>query len=401
MKKITSVLFFVLFSTQLKAQYHTRIPVSAFTFLTLNAPDARHGGMGDVGVATSSDETDYYWNPSKTAFSTRRFGFFVAPYSRLTLNSMIVKIVGETHFSNFGGFYKLNDREAISANFNYTNQSLVLNKDNSFGFIFKGTSLLDLTSIPQWIVSVNYYRKLSPNLSLGLGIKYINASYQDTSIYRTTTGSRVYNDVVQTFGLDISLYHKDQNFTRPITVDYGICISNIGGKVNYDGSIQDQFMPTNLRIGVAPSFKILSKHKITLAVDANKLLVPTPPERDANGNVMRGRDNRNLSALEGMIGSLWDAPDGFREEWNEINWNFGVEYWFNNVVALRVGKTIESKYPWGRDYITFGVGTKIKKVVGIDFAYMVNQNQSSIIGDILRANINVSFGKLKTQHEQK
>jgi hypothetical protein len=154
MKKSIPLFLILIFPILSKSQNSLRTPISAFVFLTLNAPDARHGGMGDAGVATPSDETDYYWNPAKTAFSLKRIGFFFAPQNLLPLRESIY--VGNTYFRNFSGFYKLNGKEAISVFFCHTNQSFTLVNDNTLSFV-----KINSDNTPQWTLGLNYSRKIS------------------------------------------------------------------------------------------------------------------------------------------------------------------------------------------------------------------------------------------------
>ena len=384
MKKITLLFTIILFSFQINAQNSLRFLTPSYAFLQI-APDARHGGMGDAGVATPSDESDFYWNPAKAVFSQKRFSFLSVPYK-----PWLTKLVSDMYLGYLGASYKFDDRNAISASVTYFNQGLFQATDNN------GASLGNFNS-NEWAISLNYSKKLSPQLSMGVGLRYIKSSLLiglNSSILGYGSNS------AQNLSADISLYHHDTDETKLFGFDYGIYLSNIGGKVSYGGT-EENFMPTNLRIGISPSVKLGSKHKLIWGIDINKLLVPTPPEKDPNGKIIRGRDMRNLSAFEGMIGSFTDAPDGFSEERQEISLSTGTEYWYDDTYAARVGLLANSKEKGLPSFLTFGAGVRIVKIVGIDLAYMINSNLYSPLGNLWRANINVSFGKIKSKNEQK
>ena len=384
MKKVILLFTTVLFSFQLNAQYSSRVLIPTYGFLTI-APDARHGGMGDAGVATPSDESDFYWNPSKSAFSKKRFSLFSVPY-----RPWLPKLVSDMYLGYLGASYKVDDRNAISASITYFNLGLFQVTNNN------GIALGNVNS-KEWSVSFNYAKKLSSKLSMGVGFRYIKSSLFE-GLNTNTLGFEA--KPAQNLAADISLYHHDIDETELFNFDYGIYLSNIGSKVSY-GSVEEGFMPTNLRIGLSPNIKLGAKHKIIGAVDLNKLLIPTPPEKDNNGKIIRGRDMKNLSAFEGMIGSFTDAPDGFSEELKEISLSTGAEYWYDDTYAARIGLLSNSKEKGLSSFFTFGAGVRIVKIVGIDLAYMINSDSNSILGNLWRANINVSFGKIKTQNEQK
>jgi hypothetical protein len=386
MKKIITLCSFIVLSFHSKAQIvlnNPRIPSPSYVFLTI-APDARHGAMGDAGVATPSDESDFYWNPAKTAFAEKRIGLFSAYKPWLT------KLVNDMYLGYLSGFYKFDDRNAVSANITYFDQGLFQATNAN------GQSLGNFNS-REWAVSVNYAKKLSPKFSMGVGLRYVKSSLLE-GLNASILGFN--NNTAQNLSADISLYHRSPDQNQVISFDYGVYLSNIGGKVSY-GGVEEGFMPTNLRVGISPTIRLAAKHKIIGAFDMNKLLVPTPPEKDINRKIVRGRDIRNLSAFEGMIGSLTDAPDGFKEEMQEVTFSSGGEYWYDDTFAVRAGILLNSKEKGSASFLTFGVGARIVKTVGIDLAYMINGNPDSPLGNLWRANIGVSFGKIKTSNDKK
>ena len=166
----------------------------------------------------------------------------------------------------------------------------------------------------------------------------------------------------------------------------------MSGRVNYDG-VESNFIPTNLRIGIAPTIKISKNSTFTIAIDASKLMVPTPTY-DTTRRLISVK-----SAISGILGSFSDAPGGLSEELQEIIWSIGGEYWYKNTVALRVGKFIESQNKGGRNFTTFGVGFKIIERVNFDLAYLHEEsNRNRILyspmGNFWRGNITFGIGKI-------
>src|SRR5437773_5259429 len=73
---------------------------TAVPFLLI-APDARAGGMGDYGVATSPDPNSIHWNPAKLAFAEKKMGVSISytPWLRALVNDI--------YLANLSGYTKL------------------------------------------------------------------------------------------------------------------------------------------------------------------------------------------------------------------------------------------------------------------------------------------------------
>jgi hypothetical protein len=372
MKKNATLALLLLFVQFLKAQTVTvkesGTPSPAVVGLILPFFDARHAALGDAGVATSSDYADIFYNPAKTPFAEKRYGFYSS------YNNWLNYLVSDMYLFKAGVSYKLPDnRSALSANFTYFNQG-TFQATNS-----NGQSLGNYNSY-DWALGVNYAKKLSSKLSLGIGLKYVK------SILFSGTIGGFQGNPAETIAADISIFHQSDDSTKLVNLNYGIYISNLSGRVSYGGT-ELNFIPTNLKIGIAPTIKISKNSTFTLAIDANKLMIPTPTY-DANGKQIVTN-----SAIGGILGSFSDAPDGFNEELQEIIWSIGGEYWFKKTFAIRVGKFIENENKGGRNFTTFGVGVKIIKRVNVDVAYLKNESNYSPLGNLWRGNVTFGLGK--------
>ena len=342
-----------------------RIPTPTMLFLNVS-PDARSAGMGDAGAAISSDVNAIYWNPAKLATADKDLGFAVSytPWLRNLVNDMALY--------NIAGYKKTSKDQAFGFSINYFDQGLFQ------ATLPNGTSAGNFNS-KEYALTLTHARKLSNNLSLGVNVKYINSNLLGN--YQGTSGTGVAMKPAQTVAADVALYWTNKT-VKDWNLTYGLVLSNISGKVSYGGA-EKNFIPTNLRAGVAAVKNIDEKNKLTLTLDFNKLMVPTPYSVDANGAIV-GTDPATTSAIGGIFGSVFDAPDGFGEELKEVTTSIGAEYLFNDTFAIRGGYFNESEMKGNRKYFTLGVGFKLDQKYGFDFAYLVPTGTSSPLANTLR-----------------
>jgi hypothetical protein len=343
-----------------------RIPSPSIPFLKV-APDARAAAMGDVGVATSADANALYWNPSKLVFAEKATGVAVSytPWLRQLVNDMSIYYLA--------GYHKIAKDQVLGLSINYFDmgefQATTQNGQVAGNFYSR-----DLA------ISGSYARKLSRNMSLGISLRYINSN--------PAAGAPVINGIAlkpgTTVAGDIGLYYQTDNRDKKMNWAYGATISNLGGQVSY-GGVQKNFIPTNLRFGVAGTYKINEQNKFVFAVDLNKLMVPTPPLKT------------NQSTLAGIFGSFGDAPDGFSEEVKEVQPSLGIEYWYNDLFAIRTGYRHESEMKGGQQYLTMGFGARIQQRYGLDFAYLVPMKQNSPLAQTLRLSLLINLDKKDRQ----
>jgi len=358
-----------------------RVITTAVPFLGIT-PDARAGGMGDAGVATSADANSVHWNPAKLIFVDYNVGF------SLSYSPWLSKIINDMSLSYLSGYYKISQEQAVAMSLRYFDLGEIFFTDpnNVQQGRFNPRELaLDAT----------YSRKLSENLSLGVTARFVHSN-----LTGNFTSSTIEAKPGNTASVDIAVYY--QKSFQNSQLSFGGTISNIGAKLSYSNEANKDFIPINLRLGSAYKLNIDPYNTITFALDFNKLLVPTPPvyQRDANGTIIvdpetqqpiieRGKDpNRPL--LSGMFGSFADAPDGFPEEMNEIMIAFGTEYWYNDTFAARVGYFYEHKTKGNRKYLSLGLGFRYN-VFGIDFAYLVPQRQDHPLAETLRFSLLFNF----------
>lgn len=347
--------------------------VTGVPFLSI-APDSRSGAMGDAGVALSPDVNATYWNPSKLAFleGDNALALSYSPWLR--------KLVPDVDLAYLSFAHKLDDRNTLGASLRYFNLGaiqLVDANQNDQGTYRPSELSLDLSLA----------RKFGENFSLGLTGRYIHSNLSNGAF---TAGQQT--KPASAIAADVSMYYKNpgQQFGRDAVFAFGANISNIGTKISYsDGGVK-YFLPTNLKFGVANTWFIDDYNEFTLAFDVNKLLVPTPPLRDNNGNITSGTDD-NRSVVSGIFGSFSDAPGGFKEELKEISYSPGIEYRYNKQFAIRAGYFYENPDKGDRQYLTLGAGFKYD-VFNIDFSYLAANQQKSPLSNTLRFSVIINFG---------
>jgi hypothetical protein len=135
---------------------------------------------------------------------------------------------------------------------------------------------------------------------------------------------------------------------------------------------------------------------MSFAFDINKLLVPTPPVYNNDGEITVGKDP-NVSVVSGIFQSFGDAPEGISEEIREINYSIGTEYWYANQFAIRAGYFFEHDTKGGRKFFTFGSGVKYN-VFALDFSYLINASRSingnNPLANTMRFTLVFDFGEI-------
>jgi hypothetical protein len=370
-KEISVICFAILFSTFASAQENNPI-VTAVPSISI-APDARGGGMGDVGVATSPDINSQYWNPAKYVFMESDAGVSVSytPWMR--------KLVNDIDLAYLSGYWKLDKRQAISMSLHYFSLGDITLM-NEFGFP-QGSSHPNEIAI-----DAAYSLLLSEKLSGSVAFRYIRSDLGNgiagQEIY---PGSAVAADVSAYYRTPVSLQNTEG------TLAFGANISNIGSKISYDKKETSNFLPTNMRLGTSFDYPLDQYNRISVSADINKLLVPTPKLNPTTEDLQAYSD---MSPLTGIFKSFHDAPGGLSEELREISWSLGAEYAYNNQMFVRGGYYNESQYKGNRKYFTAGVGFKLN-VFQLDAAYVISTSQTNPLDQTLRFTLGFDVFGLK------
>jgi hypothetical protein len=367
----------------------SRVISTAVPFLTIS-PDARSGGMGDVGVSSSPDAYSMFWNPAKYAFSDKSFGFGIGyvPWLR--------GLVNDIGLASVVGFGKLGDKQAIAASLRFFSMGSVMFTNDV------GQELGEVKP-NEWTIDATYARKFSREFSGAVAARFIysNLVPVNYSNYDVRPGTSI--------AADVALYYHHEMEVKGLTnafIDFGFDISNIGAKMSYSStSIVRDFIPTTLRLGPSFTMDIDDYNRLSLSLDISKLLVPTPPiyAKDTNNNPIIGPDGKkviekgmdpDVSVVKGMIQSFYDAPYGFKEEMQEINVAVAAEYWYNKLFSIRAVYYYESKYKGNRQFFTLGAGLRYN-VFGLDFSYLIPVKENNPLQNTLQFTLLFNFDNTK------
>lgn len=324
-------------------------PITTAVPFLLISPDARHAGLGDAGVASSPDANSTYWNPASLTFIESAYGgaFSYTPW--------LGKITNDMSISYLTGYYKITREQTVALSMKYFDMGDFFARSNE--------NVEEGTFHPRdFSFDLTYSRLLTENFSVGLSGRFVHSNllgqYNGNSVIDTKPGNSV--------AADIGVYYfTELKGPKTTTLSLGAVISNIGPKLSNSNESNTNPLPTNLRLGAAYNIELDPFNSMTFLLDFNKLMVPSP---QANGVIP------DKSLISGMFSSFSDASNGFSEEIKEVIINAGVEYWYRQTFAGRVGYFSESQLKGNRKYMTIGVGFR-KDRFNFDVAYLVPTNK--------------------------
>ncbi len=342
------------------------------------APDARAAGMGDVGVATDPDVNSQYWNPAKYPFCISRAG------AALNYTPWLRQLVNDMYLANLAGYYRIGDYSAVSASLRYFSLGEVQTQEDGSGMTLNPYEMA---------FDVGYSLMLSEKFSIAAAVRFIYSDLTYDYTDDTSPGSA--------FAADIACYYNNYiNIgQRECQLGIGLNISNIGSKITFGGSDNSEFIPTNMRLGVALMVPIDEYNRFTISADANKLLVPTYPIQE-EGETTEDYEKRvqkdyyDVSSIGGIFKSFGDAPGGFKEELQEVRWSVGGEYVYNDRFMLRAGYHHESENKGNRKYFTVGAGFRMSAFT-LDCGYVIATAKSNPLDQTLRFTLGFDMDGIK------
>ena len=324
------------------------VVTTAVPFLRIS-PDARSGGMGDVGIATSADAYSGFWNLGKATFakSNTTIGATYTPWlTDLGLN--------DVYLASLSGYHKLDENQALTLGLRYFSLG-------SIQFTDANGNQLNNFRPREFAFEAGYSRKLSEKSGIGVGLRYISSD-----LAGGTVNGISYKKGTSVAG-DLHYFHNGLSEAGS-GFNWGVTLSNLGAKISYtEDANQKDFIPANLGLGGAYTKVFDADNKITFAADINKLLVPTPPSVSDSAGLA---DYRSKGVVSSWFSSFGDAPDGGSEELKEITASIGTEYWYKDQFALRAGYFYESPEKGNRKYFTVGAGL-MYNMFGLNFSYLL------------------------------
>ena len=361
MKKIVVSVFLVFNLINLYSQ-DRRVITTAVPFLMISA-DARASGLGEQGVATSPDAFSQHWNPAKYVFLDNKSGVGVSytPY--------LSKLVSDVFLANLNYYNVIDERSSWSTSFKYFSLG-------DIDILQNPQDIPYLENPNEFTLDASYILKLNDNFSLGVTGRYLMSDVKLQSVDSDSSSA-------SSFAVDISGFYQSserayENFNG--LWRFGFNISNMGPKMKYEELGKNNFIPTNLKLGSAFDFIFDSSNKLSINLELNKLLVPSPsvPIYNSNDQII-GYNQADVTFLSGLFKSFGDAPDGFSEELKEVTLSIGFEYTYNDSFALRVGYFGENEDKGARKYVTFGTGFSLEEI-DLDLSYLLSS--SSVISPL-------------------
>ena len=342
------------------------------------APDARSAGMGDVGVATDPDVNSQYWNAAKYPFCISRAGI------SLNYTPWLRKLVSDIDLAYVAGYYRIGDYSAISGSIRYFSLGEVMTSLDENAMTVKPYELS---------IDAAYSLMLSESFSLAAGIRWL---YSDLRYDYTEDASPA-----SAFAADLGMYYNKYVMLgqRECQLGLGLNFSNIGSKISYFGDDRSQFLPANMRLGASLMIPVDEYNRFSIAADANKLLVPTvPKQRDGEDNASYQQrvieEYSDVGSIAGIFKSFSDAPGGFKEELEEIQWSVGAEYVYHDQFSLRAGYHHESENKGNRKYFTVGGGFRMN-VFSLDVGYVISTAKSNPLDQTLRFSLAFDMDGIK------
>lgn len=358
MRKDLVLLFVIslLFLENINSQKERRVITTAVPFLLISS-DARASGLGDQGVSTSADNFSQHWNQSKFIFTENNsgFGFSYTPY--------LSSVVSDVFLGNLTYFKRNSERSVWSFSLKYF----------SLGEIDILENPLDIPIVEspnEFTIDAGYGLRLSDNLSLGITGRFLLSDVKLRSFNNET-------ELASSIAVDISGFFQSNSFrlgNNNAIYRAGFNLSNLGPKMKYSEMGEENFIPSNFRIGSGLEFIYDSNNSLTLTIEINKLLVPTPnvPVYGPDGSTIVSYSQPDIGFLSGIFKSFNDAPDGFSEELKELTYSLGLEYSFNDVFFLRSGYFNEHELKGSRKFFTLGAGFNTQSNFQIDLSYLIS-----------------------------
>lgn len=375
---------------------------TAVPFLQIT-PDSRSGALGDAGTALSPSSSSFFWNTSMLAFAEKSNEIAIS-YSPWLQN-----LANDINLSHISGYVQLNNNNAVGGSLRYFSLGEIIFTDEI------GSETMRHTPTEMELLGGYAYR-LNENYSLGINGKFIFSDLTRGLVVpgagQTKPGMAGAADLSFTYRNDeVQLAEGGGALALSAT------LNNVGNKISYTELDNRDFLPTNLKLGSGLTFKFDKFNSLTWITDFSKLLVPTSPIYNfSNPEIIAAGMNPDVGVVVGMLQSFYDAPgallrdgnnnpieneDGtyqvqsgsvLREELSEIMIATGLEYWYSDIFAARMGYFHENINKGARQHFTFGVGIEYN-MIGFDFSYLTSIQRNNPLQNTLRFTLRLYLGE--------
>lgn len=342
--------------------------------------DARSGGIGNSGIASSTDVNAMFFNASKLAFSDTKLGMAInaAPmFYQLGLGDRIA--------TSLSAFKIVGDKNTLGLDLRFSSAGRTTS--HTAGPIFSGSLVAK-----EALIALAYVRKWTANFSSAVTTKYIssNIGYSYNSYFKDgielIPGKAIAVDFSSTYCRPFNIGNRSSNLML------GFSITNLGSQISYSNDLMKEYLPANIGLGAGWALDYNKKSSIAFMADINKLLVPTP--NPCSGLLCS--DARNHSSARVAWRSFYDADGGFSEELAEFYYAVGIEYDYMDKYFLRTGYFYEHASKGNVQTLTFGIGYKFRRAT-LDFSRHVPLVEKEILVNRYRFSMSYEIPTKKNQ----
>lgn len=369
--------FMICYCQKAWAQQDNRVVSTGAGFLLLS-PDARNAGVAEAGTGLSPDANGVFVNAAKIVFA-EKMGISIS------YTPWMKALSKDSHLGYVTAYRHLNEREAIALSLKFMDLGIINFRDGS-------GQLLEAYKANEFSVDASYARKFGEYFAIALTGRY----------FQSDIGSGTYNNLLlkktNAFVADVAFYSdrdtKEGKYGSRLA--WGIALSNIGAKLKYN-EVQTTFMPMNLRIGTGYALYATPENSLTLLLDLNKLMAPTPPtyKSDVDGNptdhIDKGKDP-NRSVASALFSSVYDAPGGFKEEMSEFTIAGGLEFSYYNQFFIRTGYFYENPEKGNRQHFAAGIGFDVSPV-RVDMSYVFPSSDRYVMRNTMKFTLSYNLSK--------
>lgn len=379
MKQALSSIFIfsllLLFSTP---SANAQVGITAVPFLQIE-PDSRGAGMGSTGVAIADNASAIFWNPAGLAFQDQN-------QVSITHANWLPAFNADLFYDYLVGTYHIDGIGTIGGHITFLNLGEQVRTDEFAENLGRFNSY-------EISAGLSYGYQLSENFSLGTGLRFIYSSLADGEVsgQKINPGSSV--------GVDLAALYKSNPFdvgNRNASFRAGLNLSNFGPGMQYTDNAQKDPLPTMFRLGWAYTMDIdeMGMNTITFTNDISKVMARTERTVDENGDETY-EPMGPIKALFSSWGSLERTTSGQGETVSlsladQLMWGFGLEYWYNNLFALRSGYYYEHPDNGNREFVTLGAGLRYN-IFGVDFSYIYTLEEDHPLANTIRLSLLVNF----------
>ncbi|MCC5941983.1 MAG: type IX secretion system outer membrane channel protein PorV [Balneolaceae bacterium] len=353
-----------------------QVGITAVPFLQIE-PDSRATGMGNTGVAIADNASAIFWNPAGLAFQNQS-------QISLTHANWLPAFNADLFYDYLVGTYYVEGIGTIGGHITFLNLGEQTRTDET------GLELGRFNSF-EISAGLSYGFRISDNFAVGTGLRYIYSSLADGSV----SGQEI--NPGSSIALDLSALYKSNPFTvanRQANFNAGINLSNIGPGIQYTDNAQKDPLPTMLRAGWAYTMDLDGNglNRLTFANDISKIMA----RNERIGSDPDSPEYETMGVFEALFNS-WGSFDRFNGNETvsvslaqQLMFGFGLEYWYDNLFALRTGYYFEHPENGNREFITLGAGLRYN-IFGVDFSYLYALEDDHPLANTIRLSVLINF----------